>query len=182
MKKACEVQLKPVISLNHLFVGARFKTMKAFLVCQPRNIKNEQEVTITTTTEATTTPTMVSVSTSNLDLARTSTKGSTLIPSTTSNSQEIKDQERKCKKKMIPYLLPMTLNSVLVIPGPFKNCISIPSTTSEPPLIATTTEVTPRKCRVEFVPILNPHPSSITGQYFKKSVVVCEPTKDHHYD
>ena len=172
--------MKPVISLNHLFVGARFQTMKAFIVCQPVNIQHKQEPT--TTTEATTTPTAGPVTTIKSDPTTTSTKASTLIPSITSNPLDIKDQESKCKVKMIPKLLPMTLNSILSIPESIKICIPIPNTTSDPPSIATTTKVPPRKCRVNFIPSLNPHPSSLTGQYFKKPVVVCEPTKDTDYD
>ena len=174
MPKACEVQMKPVISLNHLFVGARFNTMKAFIVCHPINIQEP-----TTTTEATTTTTRSPVTTVNFDSTTTSTKASTFIASTTSNPQ---DQESKCKVRMIPKLLPMTINSILAIPESIKNCIPIPYSTPEPPSIGTTTKVPPRKCRKDFIPSLNPHPSSLTGQYFKKPVVVCEPTNDPDYD
>ena len=168
--------MKPVISLNHLFVGTRFNTMKAFIVCHRIHIQEP-----TTTTEATTTLT-AGLSTTKFDPTTTSTKASTLIPSTTSNPLEMKDQDSKCKVKMIPKLLPMTINSVLAIPESIRNCIPIPYSTPEPPSIATTIKVSPRKCRVDFVPSLNPHPSSLTGQYFKKPVVVCEPTKDPDYD
>ena len=166
--------MKPVISLNHLFVGARFNMMKAFIVCHPINIQEP----ITTTG----TPTAGLVSTTKFDPITTSTIVSTFIPSTTSNPLEMKDQESKCKVKMIPKLLPMTLNSVLAIPESIKNCIPFPYSTPEPPSIGTTTKVPPRKCRKDFIPSLNPHPSSLTGQYFKKPVVVCEPTKDPDYD
>ena len=100
MPKECEVQMKQVISLKHLFVGARFKTTKAFIVCHPTKIEHEHKPT-TTTEATTTTASTVAPLNINLDITRISTKRSTFIPSTTSNPNEITHHVSKCKLRMI---------------------------------------------------------------------------------